>query len=74
MPALKDPEENIATLMKVKKALIRKPAFLKPPHSRKPELKKEPGIAHLTVTEDIVAKVIVIQSATKIPGPNKINS
>lgn len=73
MPALKDPKGNIAISMNVKEALVRKSAFPKPLRSIRPEPKTEPGIAHLLVTEDIVSKALVSQSATKAPGPNKIN-
>lgn len=71
--AVKDLEGNIATSMKANEALVRKSAFPKPPRSRRPGPKTEPGIAQLTVTKDIVSKALVSQSATKAPGPNKIN-
>lgn len=72
-PALKDPEGNIATSMKAKEALVRKSAFPKLPSDFRPDQRIEPGIAHVTITEDIVCKALVNQSATKAPGPNKIS-
>ena len=72
-PALKDPEGNIATSMKAKEDLVRRSAFPKPPLSLDPEPTIVPGIAHKKVTEVEVAHAIMSQSATKAPGPDKIN-
>lgn len=72
-PALKDPEGNVAISMKAKEALVRRSAFPKPPKSLRPEPVVLPGIAHKGVTEVKVANALMFQSATKAPGPDKIN-
>ena len=59
--------------MKAKEALVRKSAFPKPPTNSRPDPEIELGVAHLTITEDIVFHALFSQSATKAPGPNKIN-
>lgn len=59
--------------MKAKEALVRKSAFPRPPIDFRPEPRIEPGIAHITVTEDTVSQALFGQLATKAPGPNKIN-
>ena len=73
MPALKDSERNIDTSMMAKEALVRKSAFPKPPSDSRSDPRIEPGIAHATITKDIISHALFSQSATKAPGPNKIN-
>ena len=41
--------------MMAKEALVRKLAFQKPPSDSRPDPKIEPGIAHATITEDIIS-------------------
>lgn len=59
--------------MKAKKALVCKLAFPKPPKSLQPEPVVLPGIAYKRVTKVEVANALMFQSATKAPGPDKIN-
>ena len=72
-PALNDPDGNIATSMKAKEALICRSAPPKPPISLGPEPLVLPGVAHIGVTEVKIAHALMSQSATKAPGPDKIN-
>lgn len=72
-PALKDLEGNIATSMTAKEAFVCKSAFPKPPSDSRPDPRIESGIAHPTITKDIVSHALFSQSVTKAPGPNKIN-
>lgn len=58
-PALKNSEGNIATSMKVKKALVRKSAFPKPPISESVEPVVIPGIAHKEVTKKVIEKALM---------------
>lgn len=73
IPALKDPDGNIATSMKAKEALVRRSAFPKPPIGLEPEPFVLPGVAHRGVTEEKIFHALMSQSATKAPGPDKIN-
>ncbi len=59
--------------MKVKEDFVRKSAFSKPPISLDREPVVTPGIAHKSVTEVEVSHALMSQSATKAPGPDKIN-
>ena len=72
-PALRDPDGNIATSMKAKEALVCKSAFPKPPASHNQEPSMIAGTAHLKITEEKIAYALMSQSATKAPGPDKIN-
>lgn len=59
--------------MKAKEALVRKSAFPKPPNNFGPDPITSPGMAHVTITGDMVFKAFMSQSAAKAPGPDKIN-
>lgn len=72
-PAIKDPDGNVATSMKAKEALVCRSAFPKPPISLGPEPLVLPRVAHIGVTEVKIAHALMSQSATKAPGPDKIN-
>ena len=73
MPTLRDADGCSATSMTAKEALVRKSAFPKPPQNLKDEPVVVSGIAHMEVTQSIVAHALMSQSASKAPGPDKIN-
>lgn len=73
-PALKDGNGYVATSMIAKEALVRKSAFPKPPNSNpRPEPRILGGTAHINISEEIVCYALMSQSASKAPGPDKIN-
>ena len=72
-PALKDTESHIATSMKAKEALVCKSAFPSPPKCGYSEPVIIPGVAHQTVTKDIIYEALMTQSTSKALGPDKIN-
>ena len=57
--ALKDIERNIAVIMKVKEALVRKSAFPKPPIGLAEPPVISPGMAHIKVTEEAISQVLI---------------
>ncbi len=59
--------------MKRKKALVCKSAFPKPPSSPGPEPWMITGVAHIEITEEKISYSLMSLSATKAPGPDKIN-
>ncbi len=59
--------------MKAKETLVCKSVFPKPPSSYNQEPSMIAGIAHLKITEEKIAYALMSQSATKAPGPDKIN-
>ena len=59
--------------MKAKKALVRKSAFPSPPTIFHDEPVVMPGVAHQTVTEDVINKGLMTQSTSKVLGPDKFN-
>lgn len=63
----------MAMSMKAKKALVCKLAFPKLLIDAWPDHKIESGIAHTTITKNIVFQALFGQSATKVPSSNKIN-
>lgn len=58
-PALKDTEGRIATSMKEKEKLVCKTAFPSPPKSDQCEPVVMPGVAHQTVTKDVIYKALM---------------
>lgn len=63
----------MTTSMKIKKTLVRKSVFPKPPTN----LFKSPvissGMTYIKITKEVVAKTLIMQIATKAPGLDKIN-
>ena len=53
--------------------MVRKSAFSSPPVSSHNEPIVQSGVAHKTVTNDIIHKALMTQSTSKAPGPDKIN-
>lgn len=72
-PALRDSEGHIASSMKAKEALVCKSAFPKPPTSHSQEPTMRTGTAYFEIKEEKIAFALLSQSATKAPGPDKIN-
>ena len=70
---MKDTEGLVATSMKAKEALVRRSAFPSLPKSFHDEPVVMPGVAHQTVTEDMINKALMTQSTSKAPGPDKFN-
>lgn len=70
---MKDTEGLVATSMKAKEAMVRRSAFPSPPTSFHDEPVVMPGVAHQTVTEDVINKALMTQSMSKAPGPDKFN-
>ena len=71
--ALKDPMGNIAITMKDKKVMVQRTAFPPPPKSLLREPRISNGIAHTTITKELVYNALIAQSTQKAPGPDKIN-
>ncbi len=72
-PAVKDSEGHTAVSMKVKQALVRKSAFLKPPANLGEPPVTSFGIPYTKVTQEEVFQALMDQSLRKSSGPNKIN-
>ncbi len=70
--ALKDVDGNTVISMKVKKALVKRSAFLKPPPNPVELLVSPYGLLHTKVTEEVVAQALMALAATKAPGPDEI--
>lgn len=72
-PALKDSERNIAVFIKDKEVLIRKSAFPKPLSNffEPPTIPLE--LAHIKITKETAAQVLVTQVVIKASSPDKIN-
>ena len=59
--------------MKEKEKLVCKTAFPSPPKSNHDEPVVTPGVAHQTVTKEVIYKALKTQSTSKAPEPDKIN-
>ena len=66
-------DENIATFIKAKEALVYKSVFPKPLTSHSQEPCMVAGMAYLEVMGEKIAYALLLQSTTKVHGPNKIN-
>ncbi len=60
-------------LMNEKGSMIYKSAFLKPSNNLWPDLITSLRVVNVNITEDIVFKALMSQSASKAPGSGKIN-
>ena len=72
-PALKGPNNEIATTMHAKEALVRAHAFPKPPIFPGREVKPARGLMYTQITSKLVEKALLCQSINKAPGPDKLN-
>lgn len=70
-PALKGPDNEIATTVQAKAALVRAHAFSKPPDFSGREVRPAQGLAYTSITQTIVENALFCQSPTKAPGPDK---
>lgn len=59
--------------MRAKEALVRKSAFPKTPQNLGEKTMVFSGIAHMEVTQSAIACALMSQSASKAPGPDRIN-
>ena len=72
-PALIGPNNEVATTMQEKEALVRAHAFPTPPVFCGAEYQPRQGAAHLSITKNSVGKALLCQSVKKAPGPNMHN-
>ena len=72
-PALIGPNNEVATTMQEKEALVRAYAFPTPPVFCGAEYQPRQGVAHLSITKNSVGKALLCQSVKKAPGPNMHN-
>ncbi len=67
------PNNEKATTMQAKEALVRSHAFPRPPIVDGVEYQPSQGAAYLSITKDTVRKALFCQSVKKAPGPNMHN-
>lgn len=73
IPALTDSLGNITILIKDKKIIVQKTAFLPLLQNTLMDPKIPACIAYTIITKELVLKVFITQSIQKISGLNKIN-